>query len=106
MIVDLRIYEIKPYHVKGFVDTYRKYAWPLQLKHLGNCIGWFVGIEGRMNQVVHLWAYESLADREMRRAAMLADPEWQAYLERASEMGLMVRAENHIITPTDFSPNP
>ena len=30
--------------------------------------------------VVHLWAYDSLDQRDKCRAAMQADPEWQAYL--------------------------
>lgn len=106
MIVDLRIYEVKPNRVQEFVQTYRQYAWRLQSKHLGNCIGWYVGVEGRINQVVHLWAYNSQSDRETRRAALWADPEWQAYLKRVGEMGLLVRTENHIVAPTDFSPQP
>jgi hypothetical protein len=106
MIVDLRIYEVRPNRVDEFVRTYHQYAWPLQTRHLGRCLGWYVGVEGHINQVVHLWAYEDQADRERRRAALWADSEWQAYLKRVGEMGLLLHTENHIVAPTEFSPRP
>lgn len=104
MIVDLRIYEIRPNRVDDFVRIYQQYAWPLQQKYLGKCLGWYVGLDGWSNHVVHLWSYESQADREQRRAALGADPEWQAYLKRADEMGLRLHTESRSIAPTEFSP--
>jgi len=104
MIVDLRIYTTRPNKTAEFVALYEAEAWPLQQKHLGRCLGWFVTAEGPLNQVVHLWAYESQADRETRRAAMAADPAWGAYLRRAGELGLLVAQENRLLRPTDFSP--
>ena len=105
MIVDLRIYTVKPGCVGDFVAMYKEHAWPLQEKYLGNCIGWYTGLEGDINQVVHLWAYESQADRERRRLAMNEDPAWKAYLRRMGDSGLLVHTQNRIITPTDFSPS-
>jgi hypothetical protein len=104
MIVDLRIYTVKPGRVDAYVAMYREHAWPLQRQYLGECLGWYVGVEGQLNQVVHLWQYASLADREARRAAMNADPAWRAYLERMGESGLLLHTENRILAPTDFSP--
>ncbi len=104
MIVDLRIYTTRPNKTAEFVALYEAEAWPLQQKHLGRCLGWFVTAEGPLNQVVHLWAYESQADREARRAAMAADPAWGAYLRKAGELGLLVAQENRLLRPTDFSP--
>lgn len=99
MIVDLRIYTCKPNHVDAFVALYREHAWPLQQKYLGRCIGWYVTVEGQLNQVVHMWAYDSLADREAKRAAMAADPAWASYLKKAAEAGYLVHMENRIIRP-------
>lgn len=99
MIVDLRIYTCRPNCVDAFVALYRDHAWPLQQKYLGRCLGWYVTTEGQLNQVVHLWGYESLADRERRRAAMAADPAWQDYLKRVAESGLLVQMENRILRP-------
>jgi hypothetical protein len=47
-----------------------------------------------------MWAYEDLADRAKRRAAMQADPEWQAYLKKV--VGFVVSQENKILTPAPF----
>jgi hypothetical protein len=104
MIVDLRIYTVRPGKMADFLKMYQEHAWPLQLKHLGRCVGWYTTAEGQLNQVVHLWAYDSQADREARRDAMAADPEWQAYLKRSSEFGYLVAQENRFLRPTAFSP--
>jgi hypothetical protein len=99
VIVDLRIYTCRPNHLDAFVALYREHAWPLQQKYLGRCVGWYVTVEGQLNQVVHMWAYDSQADREQRRSAMAADPAWQAYLKKAAEAGYLVHMENRIIKP-------
>jgi hypothetical protein len=52
---------------------------------------------------VHLWQYESLADREQRRDdAMEADPEWQAYRRVALEEDTLIDLENQILKPVSF----
>jgi hypothetical protein len=103
MIVDLRIYTVRPGRVDEYVALYRAHAWPLQQKYLGRCLGWYIGVDGHPNQVVHLWAYDSQADRETRRAAMNQDPAWQVYLRRMAESGLLVDTENRMLAPADFS---
>jgi len=104
MIVDLRIYTCKPNRMNDFVALYKEYGWPLQQKYLGRCIGWFTTVEGPLNRVVHMWAYESQADREARRNAMAADPAWQAFLKKGAEADVLLNMENRILRPTDFSP--
>ncbi len=102
MIVDLRIYTTRPGKLAAFVKLYKEHAWALQQKHLGHCVGWYTAAEGPLNQVVHMWAYESQADREKRRAAMAADPLWDAYIRLSEEAGLLVAQENRLLKPTDF----
>jgi hypothetical protein len=106
MIIDLRIYTVKPGRVGDFVKMYHEHAWPLQVKYLDRCLGWYTGAEGQLNQIVQVWAYESQADRERRRTAMNQDPAWQAYLRRMGESGLLLHTENRFLTPTEFSPVP
>lgn len=102
MIVDLRIYTTRPGKLAAFVKLYKEHAWPLQQKHLGDCVGWYTTVEGPLNQVVHLWRYASQADREARRTAMQADPAWVEFLRLSEEAGLVVAQENRILRPTDF----
>ena len=104
MIVDLRIYTCKPNRMPAFVALYKEYAWPLQKTYLENCLGWYITVEGALNNVVHLWGYRDQADREARRNAMAADPAWGEYLRRAAEADVLVKMENRILRPTDFSP--
>jgi hypothetical protein len=102
MIVDLRIYTVVPNRLPEFVALYESEAWPLQKKHLGRCLGWYTTVEGALNTVVHMWGYDSQADREARRNAMAADPAWQAYLKSAGARGLLVAMENRLLRPTRF----
>ncbi|MGW8378082.1 NIPSNAP family protein [Streptomyces sp. ODS28] len=104
MIVDHRTYTIQPTRVDDWVALYREKGFPLQERYLGRCLGWFVPVEGRLDQVVHLWAYESQADRERRRNALYADPAWQEYVAEMKREGLLLNIENRILKPTDFSP--
>jgi hypothetical protein len=104
MIVDLRIYTTKPARVSDFVAIYREYGWPLQSKYLGRCIGWFTGLEGQINQIVHMWAFDSQADRETRRLTMYKDPAWADYMRRVGEADVLLHTENRLLSPTDFSP--
>lgn len=102
MIVDLRIYTCHPNRMAEFVALYEAEAWPIQLKYLERCLGWYTTVEGALNTVVHMWGYEDQADRERRRNAMAADPAWGAYLRKAGERSLLVGMENRITRPTGF----
>ena len=53
---------------------------------------------------MHLWAYDSQADRETRRNAMAADPAWATYLAEVGKRDVLVKMENRIVRPTAFSP--
>ena len=104
MIVDHRTYTIKPTGLVAWLTLYYEKGWPLQQQYLGNCLGWYMVKEGRQDQVVHLWAYRSQADREARREALYADPAWGRYLQEMLGMDLLVSWENKFLTPTWFSP--
>jgi hypothetical protein len=104
MIVDLRIYTCKPNRMAEFVKIYEEMAWPLQQKYLGRCLGWYTTVEGPLNKVVHMWGYDSQADRETRRNAMAADPGFGAYLAEVAKRNVLVEMENRILRPTGFSP--
>lgn len=102
MIVEERDYRLKPGKLGLFVSTYEKHGLPLQLKHLGKFLGYFTTEIGELNHVVALWGYEGMDDRARRRAAMLADPEWQEYLGMVADY-LDVQ-NTRILTPSSFSP--
>jgi hypothetical protein len=51
-----------------------------------------------------LWGWDSLDDRDRRRAAMNADPDWQAYIQAIWAMGAIEMQEVKILRPTASSP--
>ena len=102
MIIDHRVYTIKPNRLSRFLETYERLALPLQRKYLGEPYGFFVSHIGPLNRVVHLWQYESLADREQRRDGMEADLAWQAYRRVALEEDTLVDMEDQILKPAPF----
>ena len=102
MIVDLRSYTMVPGRLKAFLALYEAEALPIQLRHLGKLIGYFTTEIGTQNQVVHLWGYESLDDRQTRRASLLSDPEWRAFFKQVAPM--ILSQESRILLPAKFSP--
>ena len=74
----------------------------IQKTHLGNLVGYFHSEIGVINEIVHIWAYANLDDREARRGQLAADPKWQAFLPKIRD--LIEVAENKIMKPAAFSP--
>ena len=100
-------YEIRTYRLKnGTIPQYLKVVGEegiaIQKAHLGNLVGYFYSEIGTINEIVHIWSYASLDDREARRQRLAADPEWQAFLPRIRD--LIEVAENKIMKPASFSP--
>jgi hypothetical protein len=103
LIVEERIYTLQPGKVPEMVRLYGEEGLPLQIRHLGRFIGYFtVEAGGNVNQVVFMWGYESAQDRAVRRERLAKDPEWQQYLQKVTP--LLVKQENRLLKPTEFSP--
>ena len=71
MVVDHRTYTLKPGMVGKWLKKFEAEGLPLQEKHLGTLLGFFTTECGNLHQVVFMWRYESMADREQRRAAIV-----------------------------------
>ncbi len=99
-IVDMRIYTIKPQGLPAFLQLFEEHGLPLQVKYLGKPVGWYVSEIGPLNQVIHMWGYESLADMETKRNARKADPAWKAYA--AMTEGFITAQETRIIRGVNF----
>ena len=54
--------------------------------------------------MVHIWAYESLDDRLVRRARMAQDERWLTFSRKNRELAAVERLESVLLRPTDFSP--
>ena len=76
------------------------HSWGTTLETLGTPLGFYVSHVGPLNQFVHLWAYESLADYERRCEMRDTHPDFPAYLS-ASEH-LIVAQETRLIRSVDL----
>lgn len=103
MIVEMRTYTMKPLRAAEFLALYEQLALPLQRKYLGHPIGFFVTEVGPLNQVVHLWGFDSLAERERRRHEMEGDPGWAVYRQRLRELDPLDHQESKLLKSVTFA---
>jgi hypothetical protein len=102
MLIDLRTYTLHPGRTADYLDIYSKEGLAVQTEHLGRLIGYFTSEVGPLNQAVHIWGFEDSADRDRRRAALWADPRFNALAKRLYP--LIQAQENKLLKPTPFSP--
>ena len=100
MYVEERMYRLKIGAVPEYCKHYQELGMEVQLKHLPHMLGYYYTEVGGLNMMVHLWAYDSLDQREKCRAALQADPAWQAYL--AKSRPLMETQETRIMKVAPF----
>lgn len=104
MLIDLRTYTLSPGKLADFLEKYEAEGLPIQRQYLGMPIGYFFTEVGPLNQVVHLWGYESMADRERKRGALEADSKWWDYRNRMAPFNHLLHQENKLVKSTRFSP--
>ena len=102
MIVEERAYHVFTGKLPEVVRLYAEEGTAIQQEHLGTLIGAFTVEIGEPSSIVHLWGYESHADRERRRAALQADERWKAFLAKLQP--LIHTQRNRILVPTPYSP--
>ena len=101
MIIEMRTYTIKPGELQNFITIYDKEIRDIHTKILGNQLGFFYTEIGNVNEVVHLYAYDSFEDRQSRREILSKSPEFHAYLSRVKD--IIVDMRNQLMRPTNFS---
>jgi hypothetical protein len=102
MIVDIRTYTLIPRKMAKYLEIFEKHGLPVMKRHGLDLMGYYVSSIGPLNQIVHLWRYDSLADMEGKRAARDADPAWAAFMSLTE--GMLLTQEDKVMRPTSFSP--
>jgi hypothetical protein len=102
MIVDVRTYTLIPRKMAIYLELFEKHALPVMKRHGLDLMGYYVSHIGPLNQVVHIWRYDSLADMERKRTARDADPAWGEFLSRTE--GMVLVQDDKVMRPTPFSP--
>lgn len=106
MLIDVRTYRCRPGTIKKHLALYEKMGKGPQTKHLGQPMAYMMGESGNPNEYVHIWVYENAGDREKRRTAMQADPDWIAFTQESAKLGALESQENKLMTPVGFFPEP
>lgn len=100
MLIDHRTYRCKPGTLPKYIQLYEEHGKAAQTRHLGQPVCHMTTESGAMNTLVHVWAYDNAADREKRRAAMQADPDWQKFLKLSAEAGYLEKQTTMLMVPT------
>lgn len=102
MIYEMRTYTIKVGQLQTYLKHFEDVGLPIISKYAQLVGYWYTEI-GELNQVVHIWEYESLDQRKEAREALYNDPEW---VEKFLPLGqpLLEKQENKIMYAAHFSP--
>jgi hypothetical protein len=100
MFVEQRLYTFAPGKGSEFDRIYQAEGREVQERYLGAPVGYYYSEIGMLNQVMTLWAYETLNDRVERRDRLFKDPQWIAFLVKAR--ALVVTQETRILKPATF----
>jgi len=102
MIIEMRTYNCFPGKVQEYLKLFEAEGYKIQVPIFGNLIGYFSTEIGPINQIIHMWGFESFEDRERRRATLQSNPEW---LEFVKKLRPLVQSQaNAILRGAAFSP--
>lgn len=102
MLIEMRTYTLQPGKMAVYLKLYEEKGMRVHRETLGNLIGYFTTEIGDINQVVHLWGYESFEDRQQRRLKLAANAEWQDFMKAAQPY--FVTQQTQLLRGTNFSP--
>lgn len=100
MLVEQRTYTTHPGKWRDYLALYEARGLAIQKEILGRMVGYYYTEFGPLNEIVHLWAYTDLNDREQRRAALATNQQWQSYV--VEMLPLLARQESKILKPASF----
>ena len=95
MIYEVRTYDMKPGTVEQFEEDFGK-ALPHREKYSKLAAFWRTDL-GPLNQVIHVWGYESLDERTRIRAEAAKDPHWPP-----PNHGNILNMNSEVWTPAPF----
>jgi hypothetical protein len=102
MIIDERTYTIKPTRVNDYLDLYEKMGLSVQTRILKKLIGFYTVEIGDVNQIVHMWEYDSIGERDRLRTELWKNEEWLAYVDALRQTEWLVHQSNRILVPRPF----
>ena len=105
MIYEQRIYKCVPGRLPALLNRFATITLKIWDKHGIKQAGFFTTLIGESNQeLTYYLAWESLADRDTKWAAVQADPAWiSARAETEKDGPIVANVAVQLLTPTAFS---
>jgi hypothetical protein len=105
MIYELRIYRTLPGRMSNLLARFQNHTLRIWEKHGIRQAGFWTTLIGESNNdLTYLLAWDSLAEREAKWSAFIADPEWNAARADSEKDGQIVAdISSQFLTPTAFS---
>ena len=100
MIVEQRTYTLHPGNHLKYLELYEAEGLPVQLPILGHLIGYYFTDIGPLNQIIHMWGYESLDERAVRRKQLFENPDWLSYVAKVRPM--IASQKSKVLVPAAF----
>jgi NIPSNAP len=105
MIYELRIYRCVPGRMPALLSRFENRTLPIWEKHGIRQAGFWTTLIGKSSrEITYMLAWDSLAEREKRWNAFLADPEWVAVVVETETDGQLVEdISSQLLAPAAFS---
>ena len=105
MLYEVRIYTAAPGKMPALLKRFETVTVGIWQRHGIVPTGFFTTLVGSSNaELTYILQWQSLADRERRWSAFMADPEWIAKRAESEKDGpLLTTVSNQILQPTSFS---
>jgi hypothetical protein len=105
MIYEMRTYHCVPGRLPALLNRFETRTLAIWQKHGIRQAGFFTTIVGETNQqLIYFLAWETLAERERKWSAFLADPEWlEARAVTEKDGQIVERVINQLLAPAAFS---
>jgi len=97
MIIEMRTYQLKP---GSLAEVEKRFgaALPVREKHSKLAAFWHTEI-GPLNQIIHVWSYDSFEQRSQIRAAAQKEEGWPPPIRE-----FVVAQQSEVFNPAPFSP--
>ncbi|HKU94002.1 MAG TPA: NIPSNAP family protein [Vineibacter sp.] len=76
MIYELRTYTLQPGLMPKYLELAEKVGWPARGNNYGRCYGYWTSEFGTLNQVWHLWSFDSYEERTRLRGELMKNETW------------------------------
>ena len=97
MIIEMRTYTLQPGTLAEVEKRFGE-ALPIREKHSRLAAFWHTEV-GPLNQIIHVWAYDSFEQRLKVREAAMKEPGWPPPIRE-----FVVGMQNEVFLPAPFSP--